>query len=344
MRLLKSIDIPQADRIEKVLQAIIAVSNGARTDLEIADQIPGLKGDARQGRYYRKSAQMLGFIQNNRNDANMTLTGNELVKSPGLQNPLFISSVLKLEVYQKLLPYLELHPEGVTKQQLITYLQSISDPLMGSSMIPRRISTILSWPQKMGFLVLSNDKKFTFKNSLNNDIPVFEINDIDQPLLPVTGQLSEYLEIAQRTAGAAEEVLYSRDQIKMERAINSHINLVNLVAKQVRDKGGMPKSNQLIDLAVRLDQDYIFEMKSTHEGNVRSQVRKGMSQLYEYRYLQNKPDAKLILVIEKPLENNNSWMLDFLENDRNIHLVWDGNNKLYATDITKTQLSFLNFS
>ena len=82
-------------------------------------------------------------------------------------------------------------------------------------------------------------------------------------------------------------------------------------------------------------------MKSTTEDNVKAQVRKGISQLYEYRYLENKPDANLILVVERPLTGDNTWMIDYMENDRNIHLVWDGDNNLYGTERTRQQLGFL---
>lgn len=341
MRRIVSSELPQADRLESVLLAIIAVGNGARTDIEIANRIPGIEGDSRQGRYYRNAAEMLGFIVNRRNSASLTQKGKDLLINPSLTNPLFIASVLSLEVYQKLLPYLELFPEGLTRQEIQDYLQSIADPRIGPSMIPRRISTVVAWPRTLGFIRQTEYGRFQIRNNLSIDLPVFEIQDDDQPLLPVTGDLSEYLEIEQRTTNAKEEVTYFKDQAKVERANNSHITLVNLVAQRIREYGGIPKSNQLIDLAVRLDHDYIFEMKSTNDYNVRAQVRKGMSQLYEYRYLQNKPDAKLILVVEKPLDTNKSWMLDYMENDRNINLVWDGNNELYGSEMTRNELGFL---
>ena len=141
---------------------------------------------------------------------------------------------------------------------------------------------------------------------------------------------------------AQEEVAYFKDQAKVERAANAHIALVNLVSQRIRQNGGIPKSNKLIDLAVKLHQDYIFEMKSISDSNIRSQIRKGMSQLYEYRYLQNKPNAKLILVVEKPLEATHSWMLDYMECDRQISLVWDGNEELYGSERARNELSFLD--
>ena len=208
-------------------------------------------------------------------------------------------------------------------------------------MIPRRISTIIAWPRAIGFLRQTEDGRLQIQNNLTGELPVFEIQDDSQPLLPMTGDLSEYQEIEQRTSRAQQEITFFKDQAKLERAANAHIALVNIVSQRIRENGGIPKSNQLIDLAVRLDQDYIFEMKSTNEENVRSQVRKGMSQLYEYRYLQNKPDAKLILVVEKPLGASHSWMLDYMEIDREINLVWDGNDELYGSERTRNELGFL---
>jgi len=334
-------DLPQADRLESVLLTVIAVGQGARTDIEIANRIPGIEGDDRQGRYYRNAAEMLGFIINRRNNATLTPKGEKVLENAIITNPLFISSVLNLKVYQKLLPFLEIHSEGLTRQDITEYLQSMADPYIGRTMIPRRISTILTWPKTIGFIKYE-DGKLYLENNLNRNLPVFEIQDIDQPILPTTGDLNEYQEISQRTDNAKSEITYYKNQARLERSINSHIYLVNLVAEQIREHGAIPKSNQLIDLAVRFDHDYIFEMKSTTKSNVRSQIRKGLSQLYEYSYLQNLQDAKLVLVIEKPLEISNSWMLDYMENDRNIHLVWDGDDKLFGTEKTRDELNFLN--
>ena len=334
-------DLPQADRLESVLLTVIAVNDGARTDIDIANRIPGIEGDDRQGRYYRNAAEMLGFISNQRNNATLTPKGTELLNNATLTNPLFIASVLNLEVYQKLLPFMELYPEGLTRQEIEGYLQSIADPGIGPTMIPRRISTIIAWPRTLGFLRQTEDGRLNIQNNFSSDLPVFEIHDDAQPLLPVTGDLSEYQEIEQRTSSAQQEVAYFKDQAKLERATNAHIALVNLVSQRIRLNGGIPKSNHLIDLAVRLDQEYIFEMKSTNDDNVRSQIRKGMSQLYEYRYLQNKPDAKLILVVENPLGASHSWMLDYMESDREINLVWDGDEQLYGSERTRSELEFL---
>ncbi len=326
-----------------ILGGIGQVGRGARTDIDIANRIPGIEGDDRQGRYYRNAAELLGFIKNFRNNSELTRLGRELLINPTLTNPLFINSVLGLKVYQKLLPYLEIHSDGCTQQQLIDYLQSISDPNIGPSMIPRRISTILAWPRSLGFVEVKANL-FYLRNNFNQYVPVFQINEIEQPLLPNSGELSEYEEIYERTNSAKGIISYYMDITRRERANNAHTKLINLVAERIRNHGGVPKSNQLIDLAVKFDLNYLFEMKSTTYKNVRNQVRKGLSQLYEYRYLQNKQDAKLILAIENPLDVTNQWMIDYMENDRGIYLIWDGENNLFGSDKSKSELRFLDLN
>ena len=82
-------------------------------------------------------------------------------------------------------------------------------------------------------------------------------------------------------------------------------------------------------------------MKSTTNNNEKSQLRAGLSQLYEYRFLQNKPAAKLILVIENPLSIREQWRQNYLEQDRDVYLVWDGNDELYGNIRTRNELNFL---
>lgn len=338
---IQSNDLPQADRIESVILATVAIANGATTDIEIANQVPGIEGDDRQGRYYRRAAEILGFITNTRNNAQITPKGQQVADNPLLTNPTLLASVINLNLYQKLLPFIELNPQGLTRQEIIDYLQSIAVANIGPSMIPRRISTIISWIRTLGIIEQIGDR-YRIANAIIPSMPVIDMKDIQQPILPTTGALQEYQTVEQRISNANEIITVYKNQARLERANNAHRTLVNLVADRVRGAGGIPKANQFIDLATTLEQDFIFEMKSTTAGNVNAQVRKGISQLYEYRYLENKPDANLILVIENPLTHDESWMLDYMETDRNIHLVWDGDGNLYGSQNTRDQLGFLN--
>ena len=101
-------------------------------------------------------------------------------------------------------------------------------------------------------------------------------------------------------------------------------------------------SNVLVDLATQISHGkYIFEVKSTTTKNVRSQIRRGISQLYEYRYLQNIPDANLVLVLENPLNDDLGWYQSYLIDDREIYFMWDGNNNFYCPKAIHDHLSFL---
>ena len=119
--------------------------------------------------------------------------------------------------------------------------------------------------------------------------------------------------------------------------------MVKLMAERLRQRGAMPKANRYIDLSARWEEaDYLFEMKSTTDDNPHAQIRRGLSQLYEYRYIQNVKQAKLVLVIENPLPKENRWMEDYLIKDRGVLLVWDGNGKFDCSPDIRKHLEFLS--
>jgi hypothetical protein len=337
---INSFNVPQADRLESVIQVVINVNNGARTDVEIIQDIPDLNTD-RQGRYYRKAAEILGFIVNQGNDAHLTKAGAELLHNPTATNPGLIEAVINIDVVQRLLPYMELFPEGLTRDRIEKYVSSVVVSKIGPTMLPRRISTIMSWLKTLG-VIENRGRKYFLINKFTQSLPVLEIADSEQPILPKSGNLAEYKIVQDRVRKADEIITIYKNQATLDRAVGAHKKLVDLVAKRIVDAGGIPKSNQFIDLAVSFNEDFIFEMKSSTEGNIKSQLRKGLSQLYEYRYIENNLKAKLVLVIENPLSNPVSWMLDYMEKNRDIMLVWNGGNNLHGTLETKNQLPFLS--
>lgn len=337
--LLHTKDLPQADRFESVLATTVAVANGLSSDLEIANQIEGIHGDSRQGRYYRRAAEMLGFIKNDQNHATITERGLLVANNPVPTNAIVLESVLSLNLYQKLIFHLEQNPEGLTQHQVVEYLNSISTPSMGASILPRRVSTVLAWLRSLQIVEVVQNR-FLLRTAAISNLPIIEFRDAQQPVVS-HDNLQEYKIATERVSRAEAVVTMYRNQAKAERSYNSHKRLVNLVASRIKDSGGIPKSNQFIDLATTIDEDFIFEMKSTNISNLRAQIRKGISQLYEYRFLQNKPDAKLVLVLELPLNDSNKWYREYIEDDRSIYLIWDGDNQLYGSQRARLSLGFL---
>jgi hypothetical protein len=114
-------------------------------------------------------------------------------------------------------------------------------------------------------------------------------------------------------------------KIKRERRNLAHKMLVDSMYEHLAKIGATPQENQHIDLCADIPDDgsFIFEMKSGGE-NFLDQIRKGVSQLYEYRYrygkdLKNKPELCLVLP-ESP--HTISWIEDYLCNDREISVCW----------------------
>lgn len=334
-------DIPQADTIEDVVRTVFAISQGARTYQQIATAI-GKVG--RQGRYYRRAAEILGFTYRpKRNNSILTDLGQQFLNSGlSIQNPIFIQAVLNARVIQRTIPYLELNKiNGVTQDDIVDFLISIAD-ISGDSMAPRRFSSVVSWLESLQMVTNRHNRYFISSSHINSSIEILEFTEFDEPILPTTTNLNEYREVEQRAANASQEIMFFRNGAAHERADNAHRRLVNLVSRRLKEVGAIPRFNQFIDLAARVnDLDFIFEMKSTTADNAKSQIRRGISQLYEYRYLQNSPTAYLILVVENPLPQEINWMLDYMEVDRNIHLVWDGDNNLHARPETRQKLPFL---
>ena len=81
------------------------------------------------------------------------------------------------------------------------------------------------------------------------------------------------------------------------------------------------EANQFVDAFTRLKNGpAIFEAKSVTDENELAQIRHGLSQLYEYRYRHNLKGATLWLVLSrKPREG---WVINYLESDRGVHILW----------------------
>jgi len=335
-------EIPQADRLSDVIRTIICISQGGQSFQDIAAFINKVD---RQGRYYRKAAEILGMIVTPvRNQSILTPLGQQFIQSGAtLNNPLLIQSVLNSRVFQRIIPFLELRSStGVVREEIIDFIGSVSD-ITGDSMAPRRFSSVVSWLEELKIIQRQGDRFYLVNNIINNSIPILNFTEVDEPLLPRTTDLQEYQTVEMRTSRAHETVVIYRNQAATERADNAHRSLVNLVANRIRGVNAIPRFNQLVDLATKVGEtDYIFEMKSITDDNSKSQVRNGLSQLYEYSYLQNLPNASLVLVIERPMPANTQWMVEYMEGNRNIQVIWDGNDNLYGTEKSKATLPFLN--
>lgn len=134
-------------------------------------------------------------------------------------------------------------------------------------------------------------------------------------------------------------------RIKRQRRNLEHKILVEKIDTVLRSIGAVPMENEHIDLYADIPADgaFIFEVKSGGE-NLLEQVRKGLSQLYEYRFRYKNllnPDLHLCMVLpSEPMEI--PWIIEYLCNDRKICLCWfEENNALAFPEYCATEMSVL---
>ena len=146
---IKSEDIPQADVLDDVIRTVEIVKSGGSSYQQIASVLGKVD---RQGRYYRKAAEILGFIETpNRNKSVVTDLGNQLLIK-GIGSKILFNAVIDAPIFQRLIPFMELNNEnGVSGEQIIEFLISIAD-LNTGTMGGRRFYSVVAWAEKIGLI------------------------------------------------------------------------------------------------------------------------------------------------------------------------------------------------
>lgn len=334
-------DIPQADSLDEVIVTVEAVSQGKSTFQDIAQQL-GLT--ERQGRYYRRAAEILRFITRvpGTNISTITALGAQLLKaSRQLRTQILTNQILGVPIVQSVVGMLASSGGVADRRNLELSMRKIV-PTTTPSMADRRLTTVLAWLEYLD--ITSRDRQQVIMQALPASVDKIEISDPDTPILPKPGDLRLFDEVPRRVASASNIVKFEVDRAKLDRANAVHERLRSLLAARIKEIGSLPTYNKYIDLAVEVNgRAFLIEVKSS--GNTRTQVRRGISQLYEYRYLQCLPEAVLVLLLEKPLAGENAWMLHYLINDRNILVIWDARNEeLFTTKEGLQELPFMRSS
>jgi len=332
-------DVPQADRLDVVLDIVTAVGHGAATYQDLSKVIRYVE---RQGRYYRRAAEILGFTaRGTRNTSELTPKGHQwLAADPPGRRALLAQAVLSSPMIQRIIPLLESKHNGCTRQELEGFIVTVTEPA-GPTMVPRRTATVVSWLEEIGMLSVHGEVYY-LQPPPPHVAPIRYASD-SEPLLPRTFDLREYATPARRMSARPGATTYAVSHALRERANSAHQSLTALVAEKLRLHGSVPRCNSFVDLAASVSGAlYIFEVKSTRPFNTHAQVRQGVSQLYEYQYLQAAPGARLVLVIEQPIPERLAWLVDYLVADRGILLVWDGAGRtLYCDPRQQRDLPFL---
>ncbi len=158
-------DIPQADRLDKVILTAKAVSEGAATDVKIAAEI-GFSD--RQGRYYRHAAEILGLIKNDRNNATITELGLELVKADTDKKLLILrKAIYKNNFFNAILDFFNSSQRAFSEEEIKRAVLNITDTDAHST-VPRRVKTIISWLSYLDLIVEYDDNYEINANTYSN--------------------------------------------------------------------------------------------------------------------------------------------------------------------------------
>jgi hypothetical protein len=137
-------EIPQADLLEDVLACARIVSKGGTVSYqEIATM---LRKTDRQGRYYRRAAEILGLIESaGKNSSRLTPLGDLVLAADEQQRRNILSQRLaRLTIFQIVLQALANSGGSMDRTELEQLLRA-NTTLVTREMRHRRLKTILSW-------------------------------------------------------------------------------------------------------------------------------------------------------------------------------------------------------
>lgn len=309
-------DFPQADRLEQVGQVAIAIANGNRADGEIEAYID-LDSHGRQGRYYRLAAEVLGLISNQQNYAVLTPLGEEFASLSGraARMDFLARCLVDTPVFNEALRYI--HQHNPTDDQLKQWFRSFYPGAKTTA--NRRFHTFISYLRDSGLLEPS---------AIRNRLQKYAGSVVKQSALStqeLTGRRLMKSPSVPPSAGTQGSIRVDIDVQKRERANQIHWQLVDAKSSFLDGRKLAPYANAHIDLYAKDKDDVIlYEMKSVApEGtNLLSQIRKAVSQLYEYRYIYKEPNARLCIVTNHGIAKKDEWLLDYLAKDRAIAYEW----------------------
>jgi hypothetical protein len=146
------------------------------------------------------------------------------------------------------------------------------------------------------------------------------------PAPPPTG--GDTKEWKDRTPGTSPPATSTKtvasNAVALERANSSHLALERILAKVMNAAGQKPLYTSSIDMLCAGSSTVVGEIKSCTARNFHSQVRRGVSQLLEYRWLYRDAlpkDVQLMLLVEIEPPHKKRWLIEYAKS-LGIALVW----------------------
>lgn len=229
----KTADVPQANDLTKVIQTLVGISKGKSSDKDIAKVIGFTE---RQARYYRKALEILGLVQNDRNNCILTDVGRDFLNSTK-ENPnhleLLKPYIFEIPIVRELFDYFtseDIDYSDLSSDEILKALFKISDLDPKETTAKRRLSTIIKWLEQTNLLTKSNEDgetKFVFVPYVpNNSKPSRQvINQYEQfkeTLLPFLAVQSDEHEDTAELDAVLQKIISIQDTEELSRLISSN--------------------------------------------------------------------------------------------------------------------------
>ena len=314
--------IPQADVLPDIAAVTDAVSAGATTFQAIAAAIGKVE---RQGRYYRLAAEQLGLLlPTSGNHSALSPLGQSLIGASNDEErrEIFVQGMMQNPILNGILNLItDAGDAGRSRAELEQWLK---DNTTATGATPaRRVSTIRAWLASMGLVTSMDYPVRAIKE--NDSIARLAPEETDPyrsiipdlPLVAYGGKRTEPEEVPPNV------IQYDIDRAKLERAVKMHELMVAEVAEKARAAAMDCRRNKFIDLFC-FDQanSHIFEFKTNTQENCGAQIRRAVSQLYEYQWRQRLDSSRLVVVLQQEPIKANEWTLKYLTDSRHILPVW----------------------
>ncbi|MGQ0714399.1 MAG: hypothetical protein ACT4PJ_11815 [Gemmatimonadaceae bacterium] len=212
--------------------------------------------------------------------------------------------------------------DGWLSEAMLVAMQHEPDPAIRAAMVRSPVDVLF----QLGLNALANLTEADRGTAPAHTVPDFVQEEPDSLLAP-TAVASEARDWKDRsltppTGGKVTAVI---NLVALERANASHLLLERLLARRLSANALKAESTDSIDMLVRAPAGTLMcEMKSCTSRNFHGQVRRGVSQLLEYRFLYReklKADPVLVLVVEAEPPTKKRWLADYLRSI-GITLVW----------------------
>jgi hypothetical protein len=230
--------------------------------------------------------------------------------------------------------------DGWLHQAAIAAAQHEVNPLEREELLINPIA-FLRKRQWLGLLNTSDENLPTISPTLSSDSIPLEDSEIkiNPAVLP---RASDWARRSPITSGKAS-ITATVDLVARERGNKSHYMLEEMLVTLAKSLGCSPKNNQHIDVFFETTAGTVLaEIKSCTDNNFHSQVRKGISQLFEYRFLNRslfRSEVTMLLLVETTPPKEKMWLVDYLLS-LGIVLAWkDTSNRIATTVAVPDSLS-----